>query len=419
MIKRMGHKVRILEKSVSSDRRSLAAGMSIGPKGREFLDEYDAVEHPCSFSCPGPTILDERMNVKRRLKAPMNLTGWDVLYYRLRANFDGLRSEYCPDPPVPLENEGDALFDQGKQVNAVTCSGRHVTVDFEDLVNGARGTYRADFVIAADGSFSTVRRNFAPDVTRKYAGYVAWRGTVPEEVVSQETRNAMDKGLIVYEMPSGYIVGYGLQLSSLFSADRARRYSIPGRNGALELGQRSFNFIWYDNCPGTDARFEAIMTDAEGHTRRNTLPAGKMDPKVWAKQVEYAATHMIPPFREIVEKTREPFISTINDSAAPCASFLDDKVLLVGEALILNRPHTGISFNQSASHCLLLKKALNGEISIQQWARRVMYEGRKAQLLAIANGYYFQFGKLWFLVAMIRYFALIVSQRVRNALCFY
>ena len=208
MIKRLGHKVRLLEKSVSSARGSLAAGMSTGPKGREFLDNYDSIRQPCSFPCPGPTVLDEKMDVKRQVKAPLNLTSWDVLYYRLRANFDGYRNEYCPDPPVPLETEGKAIFDQGKQVTSVTRNGHQITVAFNDIVDGGSGICRADLVIAADGSFSSVRQGFAPNVKRKYAGYVAWRGTVPEEAVSQETGKAMDKGFIVYEMSDGYIVGY-------------------------------------------------------------------------------------------------------------------------------------------------------------------------------------------------------------------
>ena len=30
------------------------------------------------------------------------MSSWDALYFRLRANFDGLKSEYIPFPPPPL-----------------------------------------------------------------------------------------------------------------------------------------------------------------------------------------------------------------------------------------------------------------------------------------------------------------------------
>ena len=213
--------------------------------------------------------------------------------------------------------------------------------------------------------------------------------------------------------------GMVIALYHKFCSDMTHRYCIPGKNGTLEPGRRFFNFVWYENCPDADSRFEAIMTDSEGKRHRNTLPVGKMRPEVWAKQVQYAATHMIPPLREIVEKTTEPFISTINDAAAPRASFLNGRVLLAGEALILNRPHTGISFNQSASRCLSLEKALVGEISIQQWEKQVMREGRRAQLLAIAYGCFYQFGRLSFLLAMFHYLTFVLYQRIRSVLPFF
>jgi 2-polyprenyl-6-methoxyphenol hydroxylase-like FAD-dependent oxidoreductase len=49
----------------------------------------------------------------------------------------------------------------------------------------------ADIVIGADGPSSTVRKLLFPEVDITYAGYVAWRGTVKEDLLSEETRNFM------------------------------------------------------------------------------------------------------------------------------------------------------------------------------------------------------------------------------------
>lgn len=39
---------------------------------------------------------------------------------------------------------------------------------------------RADILIAADGASSSFRAHFSPQSQRKYAGYLAFRGIVPE-----------------------------------------------------------------------------------------------------------------------------------------------------------------------------------------------------------------------------------------------
>lgn len=49
----------------------------------------------------------------------------------------------------------------------------------------------ADLVLAADGASSTIRKLLVPEVERKYVGYVAWRGTVPETELSPRAREVL------------------------------------------------------------------------------------------------------------------------------------------------------------------------------------------------------------------------------------
>ena len=209
MFKRLGHNVHILEQSPSSTRQNNAAGMSTGPNGKSFLEKYDCDKRPYSFPCGGPQFVDKAGNVTKQLKIPLNLTSWDVLYYRLRANFDGLTSGYCPKPPARLATDGEATYDIGKRVTAISYNGDIVTVAFENETNGGNGTCHAHLVIAADGSNSVARRLLAPSSVPKYSGYVAWRGTVPETDVSEASRQFFDKGFFsnVLAGERGYMVG--------------------------------------------------------------------------------------------------------------------------------------------------------------------------------------------------------------------
>ena len=204
-------------------------------------------------------------------------------------------------------------------------------------------------------------------------------------------------------------------LSSLLGMlpDLNSSYAIPGASGTLEPGKRGFNFVWYCNIPASSNEMRDNMTDVDGHLHRSTLPSGKMRPEVWAKQKAYAAQVLTPPFLELVNKTTHPFISTVNDCAAPRASYFDGRLLLVGEALTLLRPHTGSGFNHAAVSCLLLEKVLSDEIDIAQWEGELLRYRKKTMVLAIAVGSYWQFGLMsWtFLVAAVMYVYVVLKQR--------
>ena len=208
MIKRLGHSVRIVDQNPSSFRTDHAAGMGTGPQGLDFLQQYDLCKTSYSFASPGFQYLDKDGKIKRLSDIPLNLTRWTVLYYRLRANFDAFRSDYCLEPPQAAETDGKAVYEVGKRATNVAYAGDLVTVELDDIVNGGHIVTHANFVIVADGSYSTIRQKMLPNIRDRYSGYVAWRGIVPEKNVSRETQGMFDEKFTVFEMKRGYIVGY-------------------------------------------------------------------------------------------------------------------------------------------------------------------------------------------------------------------
>ncbi len=208
MLKGLGHNVHLIEQNLSSTRTDHAAGIGTGPQGAQFLKEHDLCSAQYSFSCPGFSFLDKDSNVKRVIKLPLNLTSWNVLYYRLRANFDGLQSEYCPTLIGAPDSDGKAIYDLGKRARNVTASDQLATVEVDDLQAGGSRTLHADLVIVADGQNSVIRDQFMPgQKAQPYAGYVVWRGTVPEKDVSEATRMLFDGRFNVFAMSRGYIGG--------------------------------------------------------------------------------------------------------------------------------------------------------------------------------------------------------------------
>lgn len=208
MLKRLGHSVQILEQSPESILHDQAAGIRAGEEVQEFLQKYDMLNEPYYLNCPGLQFIDRDAKNLRFVNFPMAMTSWTTLYYRLRANFDGFTSKHCPKPPESTTIDGTAIYELGKRVTDVSYTDGRVEISFDDTINGRCGSLHADLVIAADGSNSAVRRILLPELQRPYAGYVAWRGSVPEKDTSKETRQVIKDNFMVFKMPRNYILVY-------------------------------------------------------------------------------------------------------------------------------------------------------------------------------------------------------------------
>ncbi|KAL8652334.1 MAG: hypothetical protein Q9226_004316 [Calogaya cf. arnoldii] len=225
VIKRLGNDVTILEQHQSSTREGQAAGIVTLEYSQDFLDRHDLLKNqPYAVNCSSVQFLDKNMKVKMEFQRSMMMTTWNVLYYRLRANLDGVASSYCTQTPAEPTDIGRALYDQ---------------VEIEDLVNRSISTVSADQVIVANGSTSQMRHLLQPQLRHSYASYFAWRVTVIESTVSHGTRNIFQNKTALHATSGGYIA----------------LYTIPGENGSLEPGKRLLNYVWYTNIAAGSSEF--------------------------------------------------------------------------------------------------------------------------------------------------------------------
>lgn len=82
----------------------------------------------------------------------------------------------------------------------------------------------------------------------------------------------------------------------------------------------------------------------------------------------------------------------MNNTSASYASFFGGKLVLVGDALTLFRPHVGLSTNQGTFHALLLKTVLVGEISLAEWETTFLEYANVTLLRSIDFGAFLQYG---------------------------
>lgn len=325
--------------------------------------------------------MDREGKIVHKVDMVQNMTSWDLVYYMLRANFDGVESEYCK-VPESLEGDGPAKHLHGHTVTGVYEDGDKVAVTFK-RTDGEEGQYMADFVVGADGPSSTVRSVFARDVQRTYAGYCALRGTVPENDVSDKAREAFSERFTFFHAK-------GIQILA---------YLIPGENGTLEPGKRLINFVYYTNFPSKSldepsTELAEIMTDINGIRHRITMPPGKMDPVAWEKQRQIAAEKLPPQFAEIVRATKKPFVQAITDVISPRNEFMNGKVVLIGDALAGFRPHTVASTSQAAFDAMILADMIEGKVARDDWRKETMGYARTIQRRGVEMGRRSQFEEL-------------------------
>jgi len=226
-------------------------------------------------------------------------------------------------------------------------------------------------VLGADGPSSTIRKLFAPAVKREYAGYVAWRGTILEKEASKLVKETFVEKFTFYHGP-------GIQILT---------YLIPGKDGNLNPGSRLINWVWYCNYPSSSPSYKDLMTDSDGHHHHFTMPASKLKPALWKQQKQHAIDVLPPAFSELVNATTEPFVQAITDVLPSEASFMNGKVLLVGDAVAGFRPHTAASTSQAAYHALLLDQKMREEISQEEmlWEMRQYAERLSAAGIKMGN----------------------------------
>ena len=374
-MKRLGHDVRILERNSTSVLEDQGAGLMVGPDIQAFLSDHDSTRRQLMVPIKSKHYLNrDGMSIDESDFAPA-ATSWDLLYYVLRANFDGLESAYC-EAPTSSAKEGTGLYDYGHKVQDIRDLGEKVEVQYTDP-NGLMKTTVADLVIVADGPSSTVRKLLLPDIERKYVGYIGWRGTFAEA-------EASPRALETFVEKVNYFHSAGVHILL---------YTIPGKNGSLQPGQRLLNYVWYFNLPEGSPELEALMQDTEGKSHRVTLPRGKMRPEILEQGRKTAKQTLPPQLAEAICATKQPFIQAITDVMTTQNTFFNGKVLLVGDAVSGFRPHAGLGTNQAAFDALKLEQLVTGEMSLTEWEQATMGYARDTQKLSQDMGELYQFGQ--------------------------
>ena len=255
-----------------------------------------------------------------------------------------------------------ACFPAGRYLLGREVAALHQDADGVDVVLRSGERRRADLVVCADGIGSAGRAALLPDVAPAYAGYVAWRGTVPEAELSAPTFAALRDALTYQVLPDSHVLVY----------------PIPGPSGSLVPGERLVNLVWYRNvAPG--AAFEELMTDRHGRARPVSVPPGELPDEVAEGFRADVRAHLAPVVAEVGTAIAEPFLQAVVDIEVP--RMAHGRICLVGDAAFAVRPHAAAGTAKAAADAWELGDRLaahGGDLgpALQEWEAHQLALGR-------------------------------------------
>jgi 2,6-dihydroxypyridine 3-monooxygenase len=285
--------------------------------------------------------LDAEGAVAHEQECRYRVSSFDALYRDLSGRFDPAR-----------HRRGAELADFEVDDGGVTVA----------LADGT--TERCDLLVGADGISSRTRRVLLPEVEPRYAGYVAWRGTVVEQDLSAAAGEVLLGAIVYHLFPHGHFLAY----------------PIPNVDGSLEPGRRLTNWLWYRNvAEGED--LDALMTDRGGVRRPVSLAPGAVAPSRLEELRAAAAAELPRPVAELVAVTAEPFVQVVFDIEVPRMAF--GRACLLGDAAFALRPHAAVGSAKAAEDAWRLGEALRGSgldvaAALERWEPGQLALGRGA-----------------------------------------
>ena len=208
LLRDLGCDVDIYERS-SEALQDRGAGIILLPHTHRYFDEHSPLDtREVSIAPYWWTFLDPGGRVLSKEPLGSLISSWNTIYRGLLTDF------------------GEDRYHLRKEVTGFSQTEDGVRVAFSD---GEESD--ADLLVAADGINSLARSILNPHVSPSYAGYVAWRGTIPESDLTPAASEELRDAMVYCLMPAGHSLAY----------------AIPSQSGSLVPGERLMNLVWYYN----------------------------------------------------------------------------------------------------------------------------------------------------------------------------
>ena len=286
----------------------------------------------------GRILLDREGAVISTYDMKQIFTSWGLIYRFLR--------EQLPDDRYHLGVALDRIDQHATHCDAI-------------LSNGS--TIRSDWLIAADGTHSTVRQLVAPETLVHYCGYFLWRGLTEERLVPPGVVADLEERMAFGMAPGGHWLGY----------------LVAGEGDELEPGRRRYNWGWYRTANGS--RLRDVLTDDAGAHHAIGIPHDRIREELRNEMRAEAKRYLAPQIQTAIESTESAFLQPVYDLG--CDELIHGRVVLIGDAAFTARPHVGMGVTKAAEDASTLAAALDADptttsATLATWEKARLAYGR-------------------------------------------
>lgn len=331
LLRALGHDVDVFERA-TGELTGFGAGIVAHEASlRYFAERTTTSLDNMTVSVRTYRLLDGAGSVLWQEAVAYRFVSWGSLYRALLSEFG--RGRYC---------QGAALVGFSQDEHGV------------DVRFAGGQQLRYDLLVLADGVLSTGRQRLFPGIEPRYAGYVAWRGTIAERDIPDHVLERIVDTITYALIPNSHILVY----------------PIPGADGRVDGGHRLWNFVWYRNVD-KGAPFDELMTDRDGFPHSVSLHPGRVQDRYVRELKELAVAALPHEIASIVVATEHPFIQAVMDVESPTMAV--GRICLLGDAAFAVRPHAAAGTAKAAENAWTLAEAIetfDGDLpgTLQMWS---------------------------------------------------
>lgn len=212
-------------------------------------------------------------------------------------------------------------------------------------------TVEADWLFCCDGVNSLGRTTLFPQSKLNEAPYIAWRGVIAKEHVSEPS---------LFDQLNYFCYEYGHVVT----------YYIPKQDGRVDL-----NWVLYQKV---DQTHKNKLLNTNNSNEVTSLPTSELQ-AIHFEELKKLANMMPEVFANVILDTPKPFIQNIFDTQVP--TLKKGRICLSGDAAFISRPHTASGATKALQSALILFKQLQEnqhdlDRATEEWAK-IQYENER------------------------------------------